>query len=82
MQAGIDYFWQYQIELCSAFTDYKIVTEEGLLVANTWTEAIERLIGYYGEEELSVIRYLEAFEFGSGIIPKQEINEIKWKEEE
>lgn len=53
---------------------------EGLVLAEDFVDAVERLEDYYGKEELVSIEYLEALDMNE-VIPRCDIAEVKWKKD-
>lgn len=53
---------------------------EGLVLAENFVDAIERLEDYYGKEELISIEYLEALDMNE-VMPRSDIAGVKWKKD-
>jgi hypothetical protein len=54
--------YTYKLTFCDEFTEYKPKSVQGLLFANTYAEAIEKLTNYYGDENIISIDSLIAYE--------------------
>lgn len=83
----MNWVFQYAITWYDADADADADSEteslrfaEGLVSAEDFTDAVERLESYYGKEELVSIEYLEALDMNE-VMPKCDIENVKWKKD-
>ena len=54
--------YTYKLTYCDEFTDYKSVAAKGILFANSYVEAVNHLIDYYGDNNIISIDSLIGYE--------------------